>query len=115
MAIETADTSYRENTYHSRFMIKVKSGSSSEAATAKGLSWAFSGSSMDTQANMAFISRLEFGRLRSQQHPPPPPVTADLLVPGQERGFPGLRPLRGCHTASQRHLDGTCDAAGSRR
>ena len=107
MAIETADTSYRENTYHSRFMIKVKSGSSSEEVTAKGVNWAFSGSSMNTQSNMALISKLEFGRPRSQQRPPPPAVTADLLVPAQERGFPGLRPLGGRHAASQWHLDGT--------
>lgn len=107
MAIETADTSYRENTYHSRFMIKVKSGSSSEAVTAKGVNWAFSGSSMNTQSNMALISKLEFGRPRSQQHPPLPPVTAGVLVPAQERGFPGLRPLGLSHcfpVAPGRHL-----------
>ena len=74
---------------------------------AKGVNWAFSGSSMNTQSNMALISKLEFGRPRSQQRPPPPAVTADLLVPAQDRGFPGLRPLGGRHAASQWHLDGT--------
>lgn len=81
MAVEIADISYRENIHHSRFLIEVESDSAVKQPL-PGSKLGLSGSSTTTQSNMALISKLQFGRARSQHCPQPPPLASDPSAPG---------------------------------